>query len=240
MESKEEKKSEFIPVLCLTQDEVAVIMKRRSEDRSQGLPAGEQQIVSPKAVVLNTTGTVMPLAPVEEQSVRSLTYEATIGRAPDSGLRLIVKPVDLNKAEGTREEEKPMTKVSLVKSVPFVKKDTAKRLVYGVVYEPDVVDSQGDYANSEEIEKACHLYMEMYQKASVEHGEVNERIRVVENYCAPVDMTLGDQKVVKGTWIQVMKVHDDEAWAKVESGELTGFSMEGVGERIYSFSERRS
>jgi len=39
-----------------------------------------------------------------------------------------------------------------------------KHLVGGVVYEPETVDSQGDYTDKEEIEKAIERFMEKYSK----------------------------------------------------------------------------
>ncbi len=38
----------------------------------------------------------------------------------------------------------------------IAKADDAQRLVYGIVYEPNVADAHGDYMTPEEIEKAAH------------------------------------------------------------------------------------
>jgi hypothetical protein len=43
--------------------------------------------------------------------------------------------------------------------VPICKKDEAKRLIYGVVLEPDVVDAQRDTYDSEAVEETAHLYV---------------------------------------------------------------------------------
>ncbi len=45
------------------------------------------------------------------------------------------------------------------REVRIIKSDAKKRYTLGVVYEPDVVDSQGDWTDAEEIEKAAHAFM---------------------------------------------------------------------------------
>lgn len=130
-----------------------------------------------------------------------------------------------------------MTKAAIMKQIPISKKDTAKRIVYGVVYEPDTVDAQKDHATADEIEKAAHKFMEMYQKVSHEHGDPNEKLRVVECYIAPCELTIGEQRVKKGTWIMAVKVNDDEIWKKVEDGEITGLSMGGLANRVFMAGE---
>ena len=41
----------------------------------------------------------------------------------------------------------------------LIKSDAPQRYTLGIVYSPDVVDSQGDWATAAEIEKACHQFM---------------------------------------------------------------------------------
>src|SRR6266566_9517764 len=47
----------------------------------------------------------------------------------------------------------------ITKRVPIVKIDAERRLVYGVVYEPNVPDAHDDMMTADEIEKACHGFM---------------------------------------------------------------------------------
>ncbi len=110
-------------------------------------------------------------------------------------------------------------------------KSTEERLVHGIVYEPDVVDSQGDYASAEEICKACHNFMIEKGELGVMHKEsAGPRATIVENYIAPAEFMLGSQRIKKGTWMMAVKVHDDELWGAVKKGEITGFSMGGRAE----------
>ena len=48
----------------------------------------------------------------------------------------------------------------------ILKTDSKKRYTLGVVYEPDKVDSQGDWSDEEEIEKACWNFMKLIQGKS--------------------------------------------------------------------------
>lgn len=127
-----------------------------------------------------------------------------------------------------KSEEEP----SLQKEVPIVKTDEEKRLVTGLVYEPGVEDSHGDFMTAEEIEKAAHLFMEEYQEVDKQHNWEGGYGKVVESWVAKADTHMGDQVVTKGSWCMTVKVEDEETWQEIKKGEVTGFSMGGVGERI--------
>jgi len=126
------------------------------------------------------------------------------------------------------------------KECKFLKQDEGKRLVYGVVYEPDEVDYDGDYASAEDIEKAAHAFLSDVRAIKVQHLVPNDGISIVESYCAPVDFSLGAEPVKKGAWVMVVKVWDDEVWKLVVDGTLTGFSMGGFGSRVADSSREGS
>lgn len=115
------------------------------------------------------------------------------------------------------------------KYVPIfdVSKKKDERIVCGIVYEPDVEDSQGDKADAEEIKKAAYKYMEHAQRFKVNHKGYNVEVAILESYIAPVDFTIGKQKIKKGSWLMTTRILDDEIWKKIKSGELTGYSMAG-------------
>lgn len=112
---------------------------------------------------------------------------------------------------------------------PLVKEDDPQKLVYGVVYEPDVEDSQGDAMDAGEIEKAAHGFMENYQQIDKQHDFTTHAGQVVESYIAPADMEIGTQTVTKGTWVLVTKA-TDEIWDAIQKGEYTGYSLAGQAE----------
>lgn len=115
--------------------------------------------------------------------------------------------------------------------VPFLvekaSKDKDQRIVYGIVYEPGVEDSQGDSATAEEIEKAAHQFMVEVQTFKVMHKGKTANVKVLESYIAPQDLTIAGTKISKGTWVLVTKVFDDKVWKAIKDGELTGYSMAG-------------
>lgn len=112
--------------------------------------------------------------------------------------------------------------------VKLLKRDEAQQIVYGVVYEPDVVDAHGDFMDAEEIEKAAHVFLKEFRNIDKQHDFTSKVGEVIESYIAPADFELGGQTVTKGTWMMAVKVVDD-VWQSIEKGEYTGFSLAGYG-----------
>lgn len=127
----------------------------------------------------------------------------------------------LTKAEGKPTFE---TAVKLV-----TKADDPQKLVYGVVYEPETEDAHGDYMDAETIEKAAHSFMEDYQQIDKQHDFTTSAGKVVESYVAPVEMTINDTTITKGTWVLVTKA-TDEMCEDIQKGEFTGYSLAGTAE----------
>lgn len=120
----------------------------------------------------------------------------------------------------------------LVYESPIIKVDQDKHLVTGVVYAPDVVDSQGEFMKADAIEKAAHDFMQSSRQIDERHNFVtNESVSVVESYVAKADTEVDGQVVKKGTWLITTKVEDDKLWEAVKKGDYKGFSMGGTGTR---------
>lgn len=111
----------------------------------------------------------------------------------------------------------------------LTKSDDPQKLVYGVVYEPDVEDIHGDFMDAETIEKAAHGFMADYQQIDKQHDFTTNAGKVVESYVAPVDMTIGETIITKGTWVLVTKA-TDEMWESIQKGDFTGYSLAGTAE----------
>ncbi|MEK4106877.1 XkdF-like putative serine protease domain-containing protein [Paenibacillus sp. FSL R10-2791] len=124
-------------------------------------------------------------------------------------------------------------KNAIQKQVQIAKIDDDKRIVKGVVYQPDVADAHDDQMDEVEIEKAAHLFMEKQHTYNIDkqHDLEVDKGFVIESYIAPCDMTLGEQAIVKGSWVAAVKVTEDDTWEAIKKGEITGFSMWGVGKR---------
>lgn len=111
------------------------------------------------------------------------------------------------------------------------KEEAAQQLVYGLVYEPDVEDSHGDFMTADEIEKAAHGFMKDARNIDKQQDFEAGVGEVVESYIAPADFTLGEQEITKGSWIMVTKA-SDEIWEEIQKGNITGYSMAGKAETI--------
>ncbi len=108
-----------------------------------------------------------------------------------------------------------------------VAKGYKRGLVYGIVYEPYTLDAHDHFTTPDEIEQAAHRFLP-HAMMNKNHADDVQGVEVVESYIAPVDFELNGEMVRKGSWVMVVKVHDEELKREIESGEITGFSLEGT------------
>ena len=127
----------------------------------------------------------------------------------------------------------------------IVKADRAQQIVYGVVLEPFVEDTQGDWERPAEIEKAAHRYLAKVARGRAAVHTVQHRERAfskadgiglvpLESFIAPCDFSYeGSADIIrKGSWVLVAKVESPELWQAVLDGKLTGWSVGGRGVRV--------
>lgn len=113
----------------------------------------------------------------------------------------------------------------------ILKTDQTAHHVTGIVYEPMVEDTQGNYMTEEEITKAAYWFMKNQGSVDLQHSfEALDSATVVESYIAKCDEEIEGQPVKKGTWVMTVEITDPEIFEAIEKGEITGFSMGGVGE----------
>jgi hypothetical protein len=126
------------------------------------------------------------------------------------------------------------------------KVDVDKRQVFGWASVSSVggqplVDLQGDYVPIDEVEKAAYKYVLESRKG----GDMHQRIRksddaplhtadLIESFVVTPEklekMGLASNALPLGWWVG-MHINDDKQWAMVKSGERTGFSIHGLGQR---------
>jgi 2'-5' RNA ligase len=122
-----------------------------------------------------------------------------------------------------------------------VKADKPQRYTLGVAYPAsrigtrkakDNTDSHGDYMTPEEVEAAAWAFMQKPDIGMMHKDGTGGAATVVESYIyrGPT-WAIEDQKIEPGDWL-VGAVWSEEAWPRIESGELTGWSMQG-----YAFRE---
>ena len=151
-----------------------------------------------------------------------------IKNAQISFVSLVDKAANKKKFAIIKAESTP----TFEKSIPILKVDDEKRIATGIVYEPDVLDAHGEFMTADEIEKSAHQFLKDYRNIDKQHDFVAGQADVVESWIAKAEGKLGEQDVVKGTWLMSVHVADDDTWGEIKKGELTGFSMGGVGERV--------
>ena len=112
----------------------------------------------------------------------------------------------------------------------IVKTDAENHYVTGIVYEPMEEDSHGNFMTEEEITKAAYWFAKNGDKVDLQHSfEPLDGATVVENWIAKADFEIDGEAISKGTWLMTVEVADESVWAGIEKGEITGFSMGGLG-----------
>lgn len=125
-------------------------------------------------------------------------------------------------------------------TVPIVKTVDEKRMVYGIVYAPDDIDTQGEYAVASEIEDSAHRFMRGLHLHNVDkqHSYNPEEAYVAESWI----VRKGDPifpKEKEGSWAVGIKVEGEDLWGDVKKGEVKALSMAGTANKIRKDDERR-
>jgi len=113
----------------------------------------------------------------------------------------------------------------------IMKVDQEKQMVGGIVYEPDDVDTQGEYTDAKEIESAQEAFMQKYsedtRRIKVQHMGQNYHFPIIESFIPEKDTQKGTDKIPAGAWWIMVKVTAPFIWDEIKAGRLTGFSMGG-------------
>jgi hypothetical protein len=104
--------------------------------------------------------------------------------------------------------------------------DNENRLVTGVVYKPNELDTQREWGPPDELEKAARWWMEHSQATGVRHVRRAEA-RVTQSYIAPQDITIGNRLVKAGSWIVELRILAKRLWQEIKTGVYNAFSMGG-------------
>lgn len=112
----------------------------------------------------------------------------------------------------------------------IVKADAENHYVTGIVYEPMAEDSHGNFMTEDEITKAAYYFAKNGNKVDLQHSfEPLDGAAVVESWIAKADFEIDGETIQKGTWLMTVEVADESVWEGIEKGEITGFSMGGLG-----------
>ena len=107
------------------------------------------------------------------------------------------------------------------------KQDKELQIVWGEVYVPDVLDSQGDFASAQEIMNMAYGFLSKGITDSIDINHDGEKCGacVVESFIAREN----DPDFILVSWVVGVHVPDTDQWNLIKSRELNGFSMEGTG-----------
>ena len=145
-----------------------------------------------------------------------------------SYISLVTKGANKKTIIWKSEKEEDEKAMDIEKSIRIEKTDGEKRMVYGIVYAPDELDSDGDYTDGDEIEKAAHEFMIEGRSAfsvDKQHDYNPEYGYVAESWIVKDSDPLFPEDA--GAWAVGIKVVDDETWEQIKKGEITGISMAG-------------
>lgn len=142
--------------------------------------------------------------------------------------------IELLDDEGKPRKEYVGHKVSTLRKSDVIKLDEEERMVYGwasVITEngEPVIDRQGDVIKAPALTKAVTKFMEEVRVGKAMHegeqiGQVIHSWPVTDE----ISKSVGIESNREG-WLVAFKVHDENIWKKVKSGELSAFSIGGKG-----------
>jgi hypothetical protein len=126
------------------------------------------------------------------------------------------------------------------KTISIKKTDEEQHLVYGIVYSPDEVDTEGDFTNADVIKEMAHNFMKNLKITNVDkqHDFQADEGAVVESWLIKAnDPTFPNDP--EGSWAVAIKVVKEDTWTKIKSGEITGLSMAGIA-KVEDYEETES
>lgn len=115
------------------------------------------------------------------------------------------------------------------RNIEIKKSDDEQGIIYGIVYAPNEEDTDGDYANADEILKASYSFMKSRHTTNVDkdHTFDVEKAFVAESWIVKSnDSVFPDEP--EGSWAVAIKLEDDELKKSVKDGDIAGISMAGT------------
>jgi hypothetical protein len=126
-------------------------------------------------------------------------------------------------------------------SAPLVVKaedgDREQQKAWAPVLIPNETDKQGDVIPADEIEKAAHEFLSEFRNIDTDHDLLSGKGSPIESWTLKTESTFTrpdggeSREYPAGTWMLGVKFAD-EAWQRVKSGDLTGFSIYGEAEEV--------
>jgi hypothetical protein len=112
-----------------------------------------------------------------------------------------------------------------------------RRIVYGVVLEPEPFGGRGDGHDEtygpDVVRRAAYGWLASFANLNDSHGRFlsKQEIVPVESFIAPVQFSIGGTVIPQGAWVVAAKIVSDVLWGRVLTGELSAWSIEGFATR---------
>lgn len=126
--------------------------------------------------------------------------------------------------------------VEVTRFVRIKRQDAAKKQVFGEVYVPDTLDTWGEYMSPEDVKVLAYRFMQLRtQQVAIDtmHDERSNGSFPIESFIARDN----DPDYTPGSWVMGVQITDDEIWARVQRGELNGFSFQAMVRKVPSLVE---
>ena len=104
--------------------------------------------------------------------------------------------------------------------------------VFGEVYAPDIVDTDGESMSAEDIQKMAHNFIAdgLVRSLDTNHNHNLCGAVVVESFIA----RKGDPDFAEGSWVLGVRMEDGPLWESIKSGEINGFSVDAFVTKVPS------
>lgn len=116
--------------------------------------------------------------------------------------------------------------------------DSDRRLISGVVSEPNTIDLQGDILLEKDIENAAYNYLAGEKIIGYRHQSKAENVTLIEGIVFKNGQFLTNENnnteeyISKGSFFITLQVNNETIWNEILKEELNSFSIGGWGERI--------
>lgn len=113
-----------------------------------------------------------------------------------------------------------------------IKASDEEGVVYGIVYAPDEVDTDGDYTDVDEIKKAAYAFMKSKNTGNVDkdHSFEDEDAFIAQSWILKENDPLFPDEPA-GSWAVAIQLEDEELIKAVKDGDIAGISMAGTANK---------
>jgi len=113
--------------------------------------------------------------------------------------------------------------------IEIKKSDDERGVIYGIVYAPNEVDTDGEYAEADEIIKAAYNFMKSKNTRNVDkqHSFNNEEAFIAESWIVKENDSIFPDEPV-GSWAVAIQLEDEQLKKSAKDGDIAGISMAGT------------